>query len=145
MAALRYLTKPVSEEKLFHTLDVYFHAYKAMKMLTFKQNRMDESVYMSQVLWIEAGDHKSIIHTKSGDITTSTVLKQLLEQLEGFDFVKPIRYAVVSLEAVSEIPTDVLTLCDGTTIPISRGARTEVKKAFTDYKMKTLLRKGGIG
>lgn len=145
VAAFRYLTKPVSEEKLFQTLDIYFHAHKAMWMLTYKQNRMDESIYVSDLLWIEAGDHKSILHTKNGDIVTSSLLKQLSEQLIGMDFVKPIRYALVSLAAVSKVPTDVLILCDGTQVPISRGSRQEIKKAFTDYKMKILLRKGGIG
>ena len=144
VGALRYLTKPVQEEKLFRTLDRYFHAHKELRTLTFKQNRMDEHVYISDILWIEAGDHKSVIHTRTQSISTGTLFKQLCEQTEGIDFIKPIRYALVSLQAVATIPTDVLTLTDGSQIPISRGQRQEVKKAFSDYKMKHLLKKGGL-
>lgn len=144
VAALRYLIKPVSEEKLFHTLDRYFHAHTTLRTLTFKQNRMDEHIYVADVIWIEAGDHKSIIHTRDGDITTRTTIAQLLEQLDGMDFIRPIRYALVPLKAVVTIPNDTLTLVDGTVIPISRDQRAAVKKAYTDHKMKQLLQKGGF-
>lgn len=143
VGALRYLTKPIKEEKLFRTLDRYFIAHTALRTLNYKQNRMDDHVYLSDVLWIEAGDHKSIIHTKTEQIVTGTQFKQLCEQVEDADFVKPIRYALVSLQAVVAIPTDVFTLSDGTTIPISRNLRLEMKKAFADYKMKSLLKRGG--
>lgn len=144
VAALRYMVKPIGEDKLFLTLDRYFHAYAAMRTLVYKQNRMDEHVYISDILWIEAGDHKCIIHTKQGDITTRTSFANLCEQLDGADFVKPIRYAVVSLAEVAAIPTDVFTLRDGSTVPIVKELRASMKKAYSHYKMQALLRKGGI-
>lgn len=64
--------------------------------------------------------------------------------MKDADFVRPIRYALVSLAAVATIPSDVLTLTDGSTVPISRDQRAEIKQAFMDYKMRILLRKGGI-
>lgn len=144
VGALRYLTKPLQEEKLFRTLDRYFHAHREARTLTYKQNRMDEHVFLTDILWIEAGDHKSVIHTRQGSITTGTKFQALCEQTEGLDFVKPIRYALVSLQAVTAIPTDVMTLSDGTTIPISRPLRQDMKNAFTNYKMKMLLKRGGV-
>lgn len=142
--ALNYLVKPVQKEKLFAVLDKYFHVYTSLKTLFYKQNRMDERIYVSDILWMEAGDHKSIIHAKQGDIATSTLLKNLAGQVDEKEFVKPIRYAVVSLAAVKEIPSDVLVLTDGTRIPIARNKRAEVGQAFKDYKMKMILQKGGI-
>ena len=143
VSALRYLTKPVQKDKLFATLDRYFHAHTTLRTLNFKLNRMDEHVYLSDVLWIETGDHKCVIHTKKEQIVTRTSFAALCEQVKDADFVKPIRYALVSLGAVTTIPNDSFTLCDGSVIPISRELRADMKKAFTDYKMKTLLKKGG--
>ena len=60
------------------------------------------------------------------------------------DFIKPIRHALVSLQAVTTIPTDELVLTDGSRIPISRNLRMQTKQAFTDYKMRRLLAKGGV-
>lgn len=143
VAALRYLTKPIHEDKFFATLDRYFHAHTTLRTLTFKVNRMDEHVYLSQVLWIETGDHKCVIHTNKGQIVTRTPFATLCDQVKDANFVKPIRYALVSLDAVTAIPTDSFTLVDGSVIPISRELRSEMKKAFSEYKMKSLLKKGG--
>lgn len=141
VAALRYLTKPISEAKLYQTLNHFFTAYTAMRTLEYRRNRMTEHVLLSDVLWIEANDHKCLIHTKHDVISTSTTLTQFSQQLSDAGFVKPIRYALVSLAAVATVPTDVLSLADGTQVPISRDLREEMKNAFTAYKARTLLAK----
>ena len=143
VAALRYFIKPISREKLFATMDRFFHVHTSLRTLTYKQNRMDETIYISDLLWVEADGHKSILHTRKGEIVTRTNISQIAQQLEGADFVKPIRYALVSLSAVTQIPTDVLTLTDGSTVPISRDQRANIKQAFSDYKLRQLLKKGG--
>ena len=142
--ALRYLIKPVQEDKFFAVLNNFFHAHKNIRTLTFKVNRMDESIYLSDIIWIEADGHRCIIHTRDGDIATRTALSQLEAQLEGADFVHPIRYALVSLGAVAAIPTEVLELVNGEQIPISRDQRSGIKHAYTSYKMKSLLKKGEV-
>lgn len=142
--AFRYLTKPVDEERFYQTLDKFFNTQTSLRMISFKQNRMDESIYLAEVLWIEAGDHKSIIHTRSGDITTTTIFKQFCAELEDADFIKPIRFALVALDAIEGIPGEDIKLIDGTIIGVSRDMRKEVKRAYTDYKMKKLLKKGGV-
>lgn len=139
VAALRYLTKPLSEEKLAQTLDHFFTAYTAMRTLEYRANRMSEHIPLMDVEWIEANDHKCLIHARQGVISTTTTLTQFTQQLSDADFVKPIRYALVSLGAIASVPTDVLTLNDGTEIPISRDQRDAMKKAFFSYKTKVLL------
>ena len=145
VSALYYLIKPVSEEKFFGALDLFFEAFQKCKTVTYKSNRFDEAVLVSDILWIESGkNHKIVIHTRFGKIETRTTMKELLSQLEGDDFILPIRYAAVNLAAVVTIPTDVLTLQSGETIPIARDKRSEMKALFTAYRMKMLLKKGGI-
>lgn len=139
VAALRYLTKPLSQTKLCQTLDHFFTAYTAMRTLEYRANRMSEHILLSDVRWIEADDHKSLIHTRQGVISTTTTITQFAQQLADADFVKPIRYALVSLAAVATVPTDVFTLTDGTKIPISRDQREAMKKAFAAYKTRSLL------
>lgn len=144
VSALRYFIKPISREKLFGTLDKFFHVHTSLKTLTYKQNRMDEHIYVSEVLWVEAGNHCSVIHTKNGSIQTRTTFSSIAQQLSDSNFVKPIRYALISLDAVAAIPSDVFTLSDGTQIPISRDLRGEMKKVFADYKMRKMLQHGGM-
>ena len=144
VSALRYFIKPISREKLFKTLDRFFHVHTSLRTLTYKLNRMDEQVYLSEILWVEAGNHCSLIHTKSGVITTRTPFTAICEQLEGADFVKPIRYALVSLSGVAAVPSEVFTMTNADQVPISRNQRAAMKKAYTDYKMRKLLQKGGV-
>jgi len=143
VSALRYLTKPLEEDKLFRTLDRFFHTHTSLRTLVYMKNRMEEYIYLTDVLWIEANGHNCILHTRGGDIPTTTSISQFAEQLAEADFVKPIRYALVSLQAVAAIPTDVFTLHDGTQVPISRDKRAEMKKTFTEYKMKAMMKSGG--
>lgn len=142
--ALRYLIKPVAREKLFETLDHFFCVHTSLRTLTVRKNRMEEKIFLTDIVWVEADGHRSILHTRNGDVVTRTPFSQICEQLYDADFVKPIRYALVSLQAVAAIPTDVFTLIDGTSVPISRDLRSDMKKAFLDYKMKKLLQKGGV-
>lgn len=144
VSALRYFIKPISREKLFGTLDKFFHVHTSLRTLTVKQNRVDESVYIVDILWVEADGHKTVLHTRKGDVMTRTPFSQIAQQLDGADFVKPIRYALVSLEAIATIPSETVTLTDGTQIPVSRDQRAQMKKVFSDYKMRTLLKKGGV-
>lgn len=143
VSALRYFIKPIDRDKLFATLDRFFYVHTSLRTLTYRQNRVDESIYITQILWVEADGHRSILHTRSGDIVTRTNITQIAQQLEGADFVRPIRYALVSLAAVAQLPTDVLVLCDGSTVPVSRDRSAAVKQAFSDYKLRQLLKKGG--
>lgn len=140
--ALRYLTKPIAEDKMFLTLDRYFQAFTSMQMLTFKCDRMDRSIMMSDVLWIEANRHKCIVHTTEEDILTTTTFSQFWEELQEKDFVKPIRYALVPLSKVTAVPGSELKLIDGTEISIGRDSKQAVKEAYMQYKMKKLLQKG---
>ena len=120
-----------------------FSAVILIRTLNFKVNRLDEQVYVSDIYWIEADGHKCTIHTRNGSISTRTTLAQLEEQLEGLHFVRPIRYALVSIAAVAAIPSNVLTLVNGETIPISRDQKANMTQAYMEHKMRSLMQKGG--
>lgn len=138
VAALRYFLKPVPRAKLERVLDHFFMVHTMLCTLSYNRNRINESVYLADILWIEADKHHSIIHTLDGNhIETSTRFSRICSQLDGTDFVKPIRYAMVPLGRVAVIPTDVFTLVDGTTVRISRNLRVEMRERFEEYKMRT--------
>lgn len=137
--AMRYLNKPIDKEKFFGTLDRFFHIHTSMRTITVKQNRMDEHIYINEIIWVEAEGHKCTVHTLKGDIVTRTPFAQICDELADAGFVKPIRYALVSLKYIATIPTDVCTMKNGDTVPISRDKRAEIKKTFSEYKMKSML------
>ena len=140
--AYRYLTKPIDKNKFYLILDDFFKTKTNLKMISYKRNRMEEKVYVSDILWIEAAAHRSIIHLKYGDIITNTILKEFCAALSEEYFIKPIRFALVSLDAIDGIPDTYIKLIDGTVIAISRDSRKMVRQTYINYKMKNLSQKG---
>lgn len=128
--AFRYLVKPISEEKLFQSLDKFFLLHSAMQVLEYKYQRTVRKMLIKDVLWIEAAGRHAIIHTEKEMIESTTNLSEFANKLSGADFVKPIRYALVQLQAVAEVTHDTMVLKDGTRIPISRECRKEIQEAF---------------
>lgn len=142
VSALYYLVKPAKKEKAFEVLDKFFGAYMSLKTITVKIGRAEEDVYISEIISVESNNHKCIIHTKDEDLEVSMSLSKLEEMLLPYDFIKPLRYALVSLKEITAIPTDVVTLSDGTVYSVSRKEREAVKQAFNDYKWKMMFGKG---
>lgn len=141
--ALHYLVKPIDRKKFFQVLDRFFRIYRSMKTITIKVQRIDTTFYLTDIIWVEAANHKCIIHTKQETVETRMAFSQICTQLLPFDFVQPIRYAVVSLKEITAIPTDTITLSDGSVIPISRGERMKIKQAFSDYKWRVMFGRMG--
>lgn len=143
VAALHYFVKPFDADRFFQVLDRFFYVYHAMRTITVRVQRVDTTLYLSDIIWVESADHKCIIHTKNGDLETRMAFSQLVSQLLPYDFIQPIRYAIVSLKEITMIPTDTIAMSDGSVIPVSRGERLNVKQAFSDYKWRVMFRKVG--
>lgn len=141
VSALHYLVKPIDKDKLFKVLDRFFSTYTKLKTITVKVGRTEEDIYIQDILYVESNNHKCIIHTTHGDISASISMSNLAEILLPYDFIKPVRYAIVSLSQITNIPTDTIVLSNGVSFSIGRKERENVKKAFTDYKWKTMQRK----
>ncbi len=130
VAAFRYLVKPIDGEKLNACLDRFFGLYTDMQVLEYKYQRTVRKILLKEVMWIEARGRHTIIHTEKEAIETNSSLSEFAEELLGNGFLKPIRYALVHLQAVAEVTNDSLVLKDGTTLPISRDNRKEIQDAF---------------
>ena len=131
--AFRYLVKPVAKEKLYQSLDRFFRLYTDMQTLEYKHQRTVRKILVKDVMWIEAAGRHTVLHTEKETIESTTSLSEFAEKLLGNGFLKPIRYALVQLQAVAEVTNDALVLKDGTEIPVSRENRKEIQKAFMQF------------
>lgn len=139
LEALWYLVKPVEQEKLTRVLDKFFQSHTALATVTIKVGRMDKTLFVADILYVESADKKCLVHTRQEVFETSISLKELSRMLPQDAFVRPIRYALVALHSISNIPSNVLTLCDGTSIPISRAERHTMRKRFEQYKWNAMF------
>ena len=102
---------------------------------------MEESIYISDILYIEAKGKKTIIHMKNGTLEASQSLSEMAQIVPQGDFCMPIRWALVSMREITSMPSSVLKLSDQTEIPISRGKREEIKNTFADFRWADMRRR----
>ena len=48
------MVKPVRKEKLFHILDRFFDSVYSLRTVNVKVGRLEESIYISDILYAEA-------------------------------------------------------------------------------------------
>ena len=139
--AYHYLIKPANEEKVAKVLNKLVNETHIVDKLTVFVNRIKEDIYYKDIYYIEVVNRKTVIHTNDGDKETTVSLSELEEMLPDEQFVRPIRYAIVSLDSIKDIPGDELTLKNGASIPVSRNIKDDIKQKYADYKWNK-LRKG---
>lgn len=139
--ALHYMIKPVEKNQMYRVLDKYFDSYSAIRTIAVKVGRLEEDVYISEILYIEARGKKTAIHLKNGSLEASQSLSEMMALLPDGEFCMPIRWACVSMREITALYTGSLQLSDGTEIPISRGKREEIKAAFADFKWADMRRR----
>ena len=87
--ALHYMVKPVRKEKLFHILDRFFDSVYSLRTVNVKVGRLEESIYISDILYAEADGKRAKIHTKKGVIDASMSMADLEEVLPANEFCQP--------------------------------------------------------
>lgn len=139
--ALHYIVKPIEEAQVYGVLDKFFESFYSMRTVEVKVGRLEESIYLSDILYVEAKGKKTLIHMKKGVLEASQSLSEMSQILPAGDFCMPIRWALVAMREITSMPSDKLKLSDQTEIPISRGKREEIKQAFADFRWADMRRR----
>ncbi|MDD3238509.1 MAG: LytTR family DNA-binding domain-containing protein [Lachnospira sp.] len=142
--AMYYLVKPIEKRKIQEVLHSFFRKFAQLEMITVKTGRTDQDIYVSDIIYVESANKKCMIHTVQECVEASLSLKEMEELLPRESFIRPIRYALVSLKHIISIPSDVLRLSNGESISVSRSERITVKEAFEAYKWNEMFDGTGV-
>ncbi len=128
VAALHYLMKPVSYEKLCSVLDrAADNISKAEKTLAVACDGEVRFVQLSDIYYIEAQKQYVLIHAKDGDYRMKMPLSDVAVSLDEY-FYRCQRSFIVNLYYVSRIKKDAVTLKNGVDVPIRRGTAEAIGK-----------------
>jgi len=134
VAALHYLMKPVSAEKLFAVLNraaAQISRQPPAILLTIDGEQVRLS--LDEIIYIEALDHNLEILTRNtGKLTVKMPLYQLENKLTP-EFVHCHRSYIVNLRHVSKITKTEVVIDSGTSLPLARRQYTAVNKAMMQY------------
>ena len=137
--ALRYLLKPLDEEKIFPLLDEPCTAEKEEKeYLIFSVAGENRKIELRDILYVEANGHYLKIHTKQESCEIKKSLADMLGELSKTgrgktDFVTMHRSFFVNLAHMERVMRTECILSDGSSVPISRNCYKAVNEAFIRY------------
>lgn len=132
VAALHYLMKPVSAQKLSEVLDrAAANLAKPEKRLKVSFDRQTDFIPFDKILYVEAQKQYVRIHTKEGDYRMKASLGEVGEALDEY-FFKCQRSFLVNLNHVARIKSSCAVLDNGEEIPISRGMDGKMGRAIIE-------------
>ena len=127
-----FLTKPIDRE------DFALALQKAMDnleraFLPFFTREGTHMVATVDIFYIERNLRVSIIHTRTGTLTVSERLEEILQRLNSPHFLSPHKSFVVNLRQVTSINARCFTLSTGEEIPISHAKSAQIKQQYLAY------------
>lgn len=135
--AVRYLLKPVDENKLFEALD-YALSYTQSKtepMYLFKtRDGLIQRPY-SRIEYIENVNRKLEVHLSDGEILQSLFIRQSFEEeiheiAERKSFLQVHKSFLVNLDYVKQLTPDSVIMDSGIRLPVSKAKSANVKREY---------------
>lgn len=141
--ATNYLMKPVSEDKLFHTLDeiLEIKEKELEKSIVLKSNIGVHKISLSRLMYVEAQGRKVIYYLNNGEEIICTdrftsVCEQLLQQKA---FIQSHRSILVNMNFIRLIGTTDMQLQNGTVLPLAQRRVSEIKQHYLAFQMNEVI------
>lgn len=134
---LGYLTKPVHTEILHRYLVKADALNEKIECLVMSIQGRAVSVHTKDIIYLESEAHKVMIHTKKGIYTIYEKLSDVKERLSK-EFTQCHKSFIANMNYISVIDSKVLTLKNGTNLPVSRTFSTQLRKDFFEFARKKI-------
>lgn len=103
---------------------------KSLRSIQIVSDRIERSIHLMDILYVEASGHASILHTLWGPLPTGRSIAQLEAQLAGEPFLRCHRSYLVNRALIARAGREGLTLAEGSTVQISANRAGEIEKAL---------------
>ena len=137
--ALRYLTKPLSGEKILEVITFLLEQEKKQRKLLLRNGEDVTPVNLSDILYMEAQNQYIRVVTAKMEYRNRYNISDYEEECAGFGFVRIHRGYLVNLAHVVRITGKEVVMEDQSHLPISRMKEKKVKEALIAY-----IRKEGL-
>lgn len=134
--ALRYLTKPVQEDKLTDVLSYVLKEKQARKQLVIKTDGEEIRIDAADIIYMEAQNKYVMIYTTKGEYLVRYNLADFEDELKDYGILRVHRSYLVSLSKVKKIGSADCTLAKNYNVPVSRSNIRPLKDALLTYLEK---------
>lgn len=135
IGAVRYLLKPVEQEKLSETMVVVLEKVKQKSddYIFFKYQGEMLRLLRSDIFYVEVFGHYLRMVTKTDIYEWKDSLHSMRSKLDTRRFAEANRSTIVNMEYVNKITREECFLEDGTCIHVSKGAYKGLNEAFMSF------------
>lgn len=137
---LDYLLKPITLERFLKAVNRAREAVLPENYFFIKTHNGYEKILHQEILFIEASQNYSIIHTPRGRFMTLTALRAIEEQLPSTGFLRVHKSYIVSIDKIEGIEGNEIFI-QSHRIPISRNYREQVIERVVTKKLWAAGRK----
>lgn len=134
--ALRYLTKPVQEDKLNDVLAYVIKEKQSRKQLVIKTDGEEIRIDAADIIYMEAQNKYVMIYTTKGEYLVRYNLADFEEELKDYGVMRVHRSYLVSLSKVRKIGSADCTMAKNYNVPVSRSNIKPLKDALLTYLEK---------
>lgn len=131
--ALRYLTKPVSEDMLREIINYVIDKEKSRRFLWIKTEDEEVRVDIEQIVYMEAQNQNVIIYTKEQEYTVRYNIKDYECELQKEGFFRIHRGYLVALGKVKKVAKREVVLQGDIALPVSRTREKELKEVLYQF------------
>ena len=137
--ALRYLTKPLSGEKLAEVISYLTEQQKKEKKLLVRTEEDTVAVRISDILYLEAQNQNIRIVTRQNVYQQRYNLRDYEKELSAYHFVRAHRSYLVNLSYISRISNRQIWMDNGENLPLSRTREKQVRELLQNYVKEAAL------
>ena len=138
--AVRYLLKPIDENRLFEALD-YSFSYAKLRVDSLCLIKTKEGLLQrpySKIEYVENAGRKLEVHMTDGEILKSLFIRKSFEEetreiAAQRNFLQIHKSFLVNLDYVKQLTPDSVILASGKRLPVSRAKAANVKREYLLY------------
>ena len=131
--ALRYLTKPVKEDKLREVLKYVMDKNSSKRQLMVKSDGEELRLSIPDILYFEAQNQYVMIYTLKEEYLVRANMADFETQLKNDGFFRVHRSYLISLSKVKKIVKSDVVMEGGASLPISRNNLKPLKEALYSF------------
>ncbi len=138
--AVGYLLKTADEEAIKSTVDKAIKKYNSLQKSIILDYELETvTLPIKDILYVEYVNRRCHFYTDTKVYTIKKPLKNIISELENYDFCQIHQYLIVNFSKIIEIRKTSILLCNNKCLDLSRYRRNDVMHKYIEYRKGVLV------
>ncbi len=132
---INFLPKPINKDKLYDTIDLAIQLIDDRNHIYVLKNKDgSHRIRIKDILYFESFAHDFMIVTTNESYEFRANLSDIMNELSEYGFIQVHRSYVVNYDQIKTIKYEEIIMSNGSSIPISRNKRKEVREMLMKFR-----------